>query len=197
MARYRPDRKMIWLMKKELKSLFRSRWLIFGLMISPIFAWMFEGAFLSFVVAQTTQEPETVFITLEDEGIWGQTLYEEIEANMDPLLIEELVNVTLQQGEDMVGNRTLSVWVLIPENFTQEIIASNRSTLVVWVNTANFRATAAAQRVDYFARQVIDSRIILRELHVSWNTISPEATYGHSLAIFLVMLVSVMAPSPY
>ncbi|MFX1416412.1 MAG: ABC transporter permease [Promethearchaeota archaeon] len=192
-----PDRKMIWLIKKEVKSLFRSRWLIFGLMVSPLFAWMFEGAFLSFVVAQTSAEPETVYITLDDEGIWGNTLYSAIESEMDALLIEQLLNVTRSEGEDMVANRTLSVWVLIPENFTHELEAANRSTLVVWVNTGNFRATAAAQRIDAFAKQIINEIVIIRDLRVDWYTITPEATYGHSLAVFLVMIVSVMAPSPY
>ncbi|MFW9864451.1 MAG: ABC transporter permease [Candidatus Thorarchaeota archaeon] len=190
-----PDRKMKYLIKKELKSLFRSRWLIFGLIISPVFAWLFEGAFLSFVVGQTTSEPSRVFITLEDEGVLGQDLYDAIESNMDTLRISELVDITKEEGDEMVANRNLSVWVRIPSNFTQELQYSNVSTLVIWVNTGNFRATAAGTRINNFARDEII--IITRDLDVRWFTISPEATYGHSLAVFLVMIVSVMAPSPY
>ncbi|MFW9799691.1 MAG: ABC transporter permease [Candidatus Thorarchaeota archaeon] len=192
-----PNAKMIWLIKKELKSLFRSRWLVFGLVVSPLFAWLFEGAFLSFIVAQTTSEPETVFITLEDDGVWGNTLYGAIEGNTSSLLIERLLNVTREDGDNMVGNRTLSVWVLIPDNFTQQLETANVSTLVIWVNTGNFRATAAAQRIDVFAKEVINEILVIRDLQVAWFTITPEATYGHSLAVFLVMIVSVMAPSPY
>jgi ABC-type Na+ efflux pump permease subunit len=195
LRRLTPDRKMKYLIKKELKSLFRSRWLIFGLIISPVFAWVFEGSFLSFVVGQTTSEPSRVFITLDDEGVLGQTLYDAIESNMDELRISELVNVTKEQGDQMVANRTLSVWVRIPSNFTQELEHNNVSTLVIWVNTGNFRATAAGNRIDNFARSQIV--IITRDLRVNWFTISPEATYGHQLAVFLVMIVSVMAPSPY
>jgi len=193
----RPDAKMLWLIRKELKSLFRSRWLIFGLIISPVFAWTFEGVFLSFVVAQTTSEPESVYITLEDQGIWGNTLYSQIESNMTPLLIEQLINITREDGNSMVNDRTLSVWVIIPEDFTQELDTNNASTMVIWVNTGNFRATAAANRVDIFAKSVINEIQIIRDLKVNWFTITPEATYGHSLAIFLVMIVSVLAPSPY
>jgi ABC-type Na+ efflux pump permease subunit len=155
-----PDSKMKYLVKKELKSLFRSRWLIFGLIISPVFAWLFEGAFLSFVVAQTTSEPSRVFITLEDEGVWGQTLYDAIESDMDELLISELLNITKQEGDEMVANRTLSVWVRIPSNFTQELQYNNASTLVIWVNTGNFRATAAGNRVAGFARSVIEAGVL-------------------------------------
>ena len=197
LPRLKPDRKMLWLMKKELKSLFRSRWLIFGLIISPVFAWSFEGAFLSFVVAQTTSEPQDVFITLEDDGVLGSNLYSQIESNMSrpELLINKLINITREDGNNMVNNRTLSVWVIIPENFTQDLQANNESTMVIWVNTGNLRASAAAQRVDAFAKGII--KIVVQDLTVRWFTISPEATYGHSLAVFLVMIVSVLAPSPY
>ncbi len=187
--------KTVWLLRKEIKSVVRSRWLLIGFMLGPMFAWLFQGAFLSFIVAQTTEEAETVYITNADEGIWGQTLYNAIESNREQLRIDPLINVTRQEGEWMIGNKTLSVWVLIPENFTRELVESNRSTLVIWVNTGNFRATAAAQRIDVFARQLIV--LVVRDLQVHWYTIAPEATYGHHLAIFLVMLTSVLAPAPY
>jgi ABC-type Na+ efflux pump permease subunit len=185
------------MLKKEIKSVLRSRWLVLGFIISPLFAWLFQGAFLSFIVAQTTEEPETVYITNADDGSWGNTLYAAIEGNREDLLIDPLIQVTRQEGENLVGNRSVSVWVLIPENFTEELETNNRSTLAIWVNTGNFRATAAAQRIDIFAKQVINEIVIIRDLQVSWNTIAPEATYGHQLAIFLVMITSVLAPAPY
>ncbi|TFG03662.1 ABC transporter permease [Candidatus Thorarchaeota archaeon] len=191
------DSKTIWMLKKEVKSVLRSRWLLLGFMISPLFAWLFQGAFLSFIVAQTSEEPEMVYITLEDDGSWGQTLYNEIAANKSELLIDPLVDVTKNYGQQLVNNRSLSVWVLIPENFTQQLEVNNRSTLVIWVNTGNIRATAAAQRLDAFAKEVINEIQIIRDLQVNWYTIAPEATYGHQLAIFLVMLTSVLAPAPY
>ncbi|MHA1811988.1 MAG: ABC transporter permease, partial [Candidatus Thorarchaeota archaeon] len=191
------SRKTIWLFKKEIKSVLRSRWLLLGFIISPLFAWLFQGAFLSFIVAQTTTEPETVYITVEDNGTWGKTLYDAIRTHTDELLIDPLVNVSRSYGEGLVANKTVSVWVLIPENFTEELENNNRSTLIMWVNTGNFRATAAAQRIDYFARQVIDKVIVIRNLQVQWYTVAPEATYGHQLAIFIVMLTSVLAPAPY
>ncbi len=191
------DRKMVWMLRKEIKSVLRSRWLLLGFMISPLFAWLFQGAFLSFIVAQTTEEPEMVYITNEDNGIWGETLYNAIEANTDLLLIDPLVNVTREFGQSLVDNKTVSVWVYIPENFTQELENSNKSTLTIWVNTGNFRATAAAQRIDFFSKQTINEIIVVRDLQVNWHTISPEASYGHQLAIFLVMLTSVLAPAPY
>jgi ABC-2 type transport system permease protein len=75
--------------------------------------------------------------------------------------------------------------------------STTESTLQIVVNTASFRATAAAQRIDTFARKVIDKVQIIRQLTVNWYTIAPEVNYGYSLAIFLVMLTSVVAPAPY
>jgi len=193
----RIDTKTIWLLRKEIRSVLRSRWLLFGFIVSPLFAWLFQGAFLSFIVSQTTAEPERVYITLDDNGTWGKTLYGAIEANVSELLIDPLVNVTKSEGVYLVNNRSVSVWVLIPENFTQDLMTHNESTLVIWVNTGNFRATAAAQRIDTFAKWVIDEIKVIRNLEVDWYTIAPEATYGHQLAIFLVMLTSVLAPAPY
>jgi ABC-type Na+ efflux pump permease subunit len=197
MKKPRLDAKTLWMIRKEVKEVFRSRWLILGFIISPMFAWLFQGAFLSFIVGQTSEEPEMVYITVEDNGTLGRQLYEAIYANRSTqeLLIDPLVNVTLEQGQALVFNKTVSVWVLIPENFTQELNTTGHSTLQIVVNTASFRATAAASRIDAFAKSVIN--IVVRDLQVDWYTIAPEANYGHQLAIFLVLLTSVLAPAPY
>ncbi|MHA1637182.1 MAG: hypothetical protein ACTSUB_04125, partial [Candidatus Thorarchaeota archaeon] len=130
MVRQIIDPKMMWLLKKEIKTLIRSRWLIIGLIISPIFAFMFQGAFLSFIVGQTTEETEMVYITNEDTGEWGQSLYTFIQENKDGvLLIEPLIDVTKQEGENLVANKSLSVWVYIPSNFTVELDTTTTSTL--------------------------------------------------------------------
>jgi ABC-type Na+ efflux pump permease subunit len=197
MTRLRLDAKTMWMIRKEVREVFRSRWLILGFIISPMFAWMFQGAFLSFIVGQTTEEPEQVYITVEDNGVWGRQLYEAIYANRSNLLIDPLVNITLEQGQGLVADKTVSVWVLIPENFTQELNTTTHSTLQIVVNTASFRATAAASRIDAFAKSVINEAIVIRDVEVDWYTISPETNYGYQLAIFLVILTSVLAPAPY
>ncbi|NWF94525.1 MAG: ABC transporter permease [Candidatus Thorarchaeota archaeon] len=191
------DSKTVWMLKKEVKTVLRSRWLLFGFMLSPMVAWLFQGAFLSFIVAQTSEEPEAVHITVEDNNTYGRMLYQAIYDNREALLIDPLVNVTRAEGERLVENKSMAVWVWIPENFTSSLESLNRSTMVMWVNTGSFRASAAAQRLDWFAKQVINEVIVIRDLEVRWETTSPEATYGHQLAIFLVMLTSVLAPAPY
>lgn len=195
--RNRSGTKSVWMLKKEVKSVLRSRWLILGFIISPLFAWLFQGAFLSFIVAQTTEEPETVYITMQDGDEWGQRLYDNIEGNQSELLIKELINVTPSEGQKLVENRSVSVWVVIPENFTENLEQQNRSTLSIWVNTANYRATAAAARIQNFASNVIDKINVIRRVEFDYYNVAPEATYGHQLAIFLVMITSVLAPSPY
>lgn len=207
MPSLRIDRKTIYLLKKEIKSVFRSRWLLLGFIISPLFAWLFEGAFLTFLVAQTTEEEETVYITPEDEGAWGQFLYNAIDSQVtlekDPnatkiLRINELKAVDKESGQELWDNRTAQVWVWIPANFTEVLETTNQSMLVITVNTANYRAYAAASRVTNFAISIIRYIITIRDLQVKWIfPVTPEATFGHQLAIFLVMITSVLAPSPY
>ena len=201
------EKKTLWLLRKEVKSVLRSRWLLLGFMISPLFAWLFEGAFLTFIVAQTTEEEETVYITPEDDGAWGQFLYNtlnaQVELEQDPnatkiLRINELKVVDKESGQELWDNRTAQVWVWIPANFTEVLEDTNRSMLVITVNTANYRAYAAASRITNFAISVIRYIITIRDLQVKWIfPVTPEATFGHQLAIFLVMITSVLAPSPY
>ena len=191
------DAKTLWMIRKEIREVTRSRWLILGFIISPMFAWLFQGMFLSFIVYQTSEEPEMVYITVEDDGEWGRLLYEEIVRNTTKLLIDPLVNITLEDAQQMIVDKTISVWVYIPANFSVELNADTISTMEIVVNTASFRAQASAGRIDAFAREVINEVTIIRNLQISWYTIAPEANYGHQLAIFLVMLTSVLAPAPY
>ena len=192
-----PDIKTLWMIRKEIREVTRSRWLILGFIISPMFAWMFQGAFLSFIVYQTSEEPEMVFITLEDDGYWGRHLYESIAGNKSNLLIDPLVNISLEEAQQKIADKTISVWVYIPAGFSQELNSTTNSTMQIVVNTASFRATAAASRIDAHSKLIINAVVTIREVLINWYTISPEANYGHQLAIFLVMLTSVLAPAPY
>ncbi len=204
MMSMRIDSKTVWILRKEIKTILRSRWLLLGFIISPLFAWMFQGMFLGFIVEQAV-EPETVYITLDDEGGWGQILNSSIvtqvtleNANLTEkvLLIEQLVPVERSVGQSLWDNRTASVWLWIPSNFTEILEATNRSTIHIAVNTGNFRASAAAARLAEFSRNIIIE--IVRDLRIAWEVpTTAEASYGHQLAIFLVMLTSVLAPGPY
>lgn len=202
-SRLRIDPKMLWLLRKEVKSVLRSRWLLVGFIISPLFAWMFQGAFLGFIYAQTTVEPETIYITNDDTGIWGNHVYGNLSESSNNLLIRDLINVTQLEGIQMTENITVSVWIYIPSNFTEELLDPNRildptrSSLDVTFNSASFRASAAATRLSNYIAGLINQFTIDRLVRIEARTVAPAANYGHQLAIFLVMLTSVLAPSPY
>ncbi len=200
-------KKTVWLLKKEVKSVLRSRWLLLGFMISPLFAWLFQGVFLNFLFA-TAVEPEHVYITNEDglEGnsTWGNYLYDTLQAQFEyeKTIADEhkflnylnLTTVTASEGEALWDNRTAAVWIYIPANFTEVFESYNVTTLTIYVNSGSFRATAAYERTKNFAQW------LMRATDLWVQQISPpaaEASYGHQLAIFLVMITSVMAPSPY
>ncbi|MGY5881610.1 MAG: hypothetical protein RTV31_15270, partial [Candidatus Thorarchaeota archaeon] len=150
------DAKTFWMIRKEIREVTRSRWLILGFIISPMFAWLFQGMFLSFIVYQTSEEPEMVYITVEDDGEWGRLLYEEIVKNKTILLIDPLVNVSLTEAQQMIIDKTISVWVHIPAGFSEELNTNTNSTMEIVVNTASFRAQAAAARIDGFSKLVIN-----------------------------------------
>ncbi|MFW9834616.1 MAG: ABC transporter permease, partial [Candidatus Thorarchaeota archaeon] len=70
----------------------------------------------------------------------------------------------------------------------------NVTTMTVYVNSGSFRASAAYERIRYYAQYWMRAT----DLYVQQITPpAAEASYGHQLAIFLVMITSVMAPSPY
>jgi ABC-2 type transport system permease protein len=200
-------KKTIWLLKKEVKSVLRSRWLLFGFMISPMFAWLFQGFFLNFLFA-TAVDPEQVYITNEDglsgDSTWGDYLYNNLLAQFEYekgipdeqkwLNYENLTTVNSTDGMALWDNRTAPVWILIPANFTEVFESFNVTTLTIYVNSGSFRASAAFERTKGFAQ------LLMRTTDLWVQQISPpaaEASYGHQLAIFLVMITSVMAPSPY
>ena len=192
-----------WLLKKEVKSVLRSRWLILGFIISPLFAWLFQGFFLNFLFA-TSVQPETVYITVDDEGPWGQYLYNKFyslyqnesskPADQQLLKFSDFINVSRETGQALWDNRTAPVWIYIPANFTELFDQYNVTTMTVYVNSGSFRASAAYERIRVYAQYWMRAT----DLYV--QQITPpvaEASYGHQLAIFLVMITSVMAPSPY
>ncbi len=191
------DKKVYWLIKKEVKSIVRSRWLMLGFIISPIFAWMFQGAFLSFVVGETTVEPSDVYMTLEDNGPLGQQLFRSIVNHSEDLRIRQIINITREEGQQLIAERRLTVWIVIPENFTYLLNTTHSCLVEFYVNTGNFRATSVAWLIRGFIYSQITRIIVVQEVQFSWETIAPERTYGHQLAIFLIMLTSVVAPAPY
>ena len=192
-------RKDTFLIKKELKSLMRSRWLILGFIISPMFAWLFQGAFLSFIVGETVQLKSKIYFTLEDEGAIGTSLFRNITENQDNLRINKMINITREEGQQLIENRSLTAWIIIPANFTSNYTGSGHPIGWVdfYVNTGIVRATSVASTIRTYINNQLDDYTWNSEVRIHWNTISPEATYGHQLAIFLVMLTSVLAPAPY
>ena len=200
-------KKTIWLLKKEVKSVLRSRWLVLGFIISPLFAWLFQGFFLNFLFA-TAVEPEDIYITNEDglgvNGTYGQYIFDSLKAQYEsesPLPIDDqflkfssFTNVTQSEGQALWDNRTAPVWILIPANFTEVFNETSITTLTIYVNSGSFKASAAFERIKNYAQW------LMRATDLWVQQISPpatEASYGHQLAIFLVMITSVMAPSPY
>ncbi|MGY5852835.1 MAG: ABC transporter permease, partial [Candidatus Thorarchaeota archaeon] len=168
-----------------------------GFIISPMFAWLFQGAFLSFIVGETVEYKSKVYMTLEDEGINGTELFGMIAENADSLRISQIINITREEGAQLILNRTLTVWIVIPGNYTELLTTTTRCWVEFYVNTGNFRANSVAYGIRNYIYQQVTRVTYPQRVFFIWETIAPESTYGHQLAIFLIMLTSVLAPAPY
>ncbi len=168
-----------------------------------MFAWLFQGAFISFVYDQSTGTGarSKVYFTLQDDGPIAESLFRNISENQFNLNITQIINITLDEGQALIDNRTLTVWVVIPEEFSDSYTNWTGhhpiGTVQIYVNTGMLRARAVSIKIKTFINAQIDYRPWVREVRIQEFTISPEATYGHQLAIFLIMITSVLAPAPY
>ncbi len=186
---------LFWLFKKELKSAYRSKWLMFGFVVGPLIAWGFQGVFLAYMFGQATGGGQTVYYTNDDLGPIGGDLINAIEGNATYLGIGELIEINATYGQKLVADGSVGIWIYIPENFTHLLLTYNTTTLKIYVDTSSTKATSVAKAIEYFSKNYIN--IVIRELQVEEIPVSKEATYGFQLAIFLVMLMSVVAPAPY
>ena len=72
------------------------------------------SAFLSFIVGETVQLKSKIYFTLEDEGEIGTSLFRNITENQDNLRISKMINITREEGLQLIDNRSLTAWIIIP-----------------------------------------------------------------------------------
>ncbi len=186
---------ILWLLKKELRSASRARWLMLGFVLGPLLMWGFQAFIQGFIVRSVTAGGLTVYITNEDEGHFGSELQQLIVKSSAELNLGAIVDITSSQGLNMVEQGNLTVWVVIPPDFTSDLDKLNKTTLVVYVDSSSMLASGTAHRIEMFAKSVID--VYQQELYIDENAIREEATIGLMLVTFLIPFVTVIAPGPF
>ena len=63
---------IFWLLKKELRSASRARWLMLGFVLGPLLLWSFQAFIQGFIARSLVAGGLTVYITNEDEGNIGE-----------------------------------------------------------------------------------------------------------------------------
>ena len=188
---------IFWLLKKELRSASRARWLMLGFVFGPLLMWGFQAFVQGFVARSVAAGGLTVYITNEDEGDFGSVLQQLIVNSSAELNLGAVVEITSSQGLSMVEEGNLTVWVVIPPDFTSNLTREQekKTTLVVYVDSGSMLASGTAHRIEMFAKSVIDK--YEQELHIDEKAIREEVTIGLMLVTFLIPFVTVLAPGPF
>ena len=186
---------IFWLVKKELRSASRARWLMLGFVIGPLLTWGFQAFIQGFIVQSAASGGLTVYITNEDEGNFGSELQQLIVDSSSELNLGAAIKISSSEGLNMVDEGNLTVWVLIPPDFTFNLTKEQRTTLIVYVDSSSIQASSTAHRIELYAKSIID--VYHQELHIEEKAIREEVTFGLILVTFLIPFVTVMAPAPF
>ena len=186
---------IFWLLKKELRSASRARWLMLGFVFGPLLMWGFQAFVQGFVARSVAAGGLTVYITNEDQGDSGSGLQQLIVNSSAELNLGAVVEIKSSQGLSMVEEGNLTVWVVIPPDFTSNLTTEQETTLIVYVDSGSMLASGTAHRIEMFAKSVID--VYQQELHIDEKAIREEVTIGLMLVTFLIPFVTVLAPGPF
>ncbi len=185
----------LWLVRKELTSARRSRWLILAIIMGPLLAWGFQALVQGFMFRSIAAGGLTVYYTNEDEGLIGTEIVEQMVLYNSTLQLGKLVEISMSVGTSMVEEGNMTVWIIFPMNFTSSLESERRTTLTVYVDSGSMQATGTANRVEYFIKELID--VYEQELVIEEKPVRVVANFGLLLVTFLVPILSVTAPAGF
>ena len=185
---------IFWLLKKELRSASRARWLMLGFVLGPLLLWGFQAFIQGFIARSLVAGGLTVYITNEDEGNIGEEL-QFILNHSSELNLGAIIELTRSQGLNMVEKGNLTVWLVIPSDFTLNLTIEKRATIIVYVDSSSILASSTAHRIEMLAKNSID--VYQQELYIVEKAIREEVNFGLTLVTFLIPMVAVLAPGPF
>ncbi len=127
-------RQLSYLIRQELKSALRSRYIFLSFIIMPIFIWILQGLvplFMLGVLGNNSVEGEIIHVTNLDQGTvtWNnqtfslgdyfvKKLNESTMDNNSLLYKARIQLVDVETGEVGIKNGDIKFWIIIPENFS-------------------------------------------------------------------------------
>ncbi|MFX1256116.1 MAG: ABC transporter permease [Promethearchaeota archaeon] len=202
---------LFYLIKQELRSASRSRWMIFGFILMPIIAWGIQGAMQGVIQGTITEgvfntSEIDIYYTNADNGAKGTLLIQNLTQLNEPYLNTSgnFIEVNWVEGNTSIHNGTAPIWLVIPENFTDDLLSNSNSSLSL-LHSNSPTAMIVAQRLIILIHQLLDIievqiteyvQITVEEISVPGGGGVFEM-FGAGLVTFVAILMSVMAPAPF
>ncbi|MFX1534876.1 MAG: ABC transporter permease [Promethearchaeota archaeon] len=203
---------LFYLIKQELKSASRSRWMIFGFILMPILAWGIQGAMQGVIQGTITEgvfntSEIDIYYTNADRGTKGTLLIQNLTQLNEPYLNTSgnFIEVNWVEGNASIHNGTAPIWLLILENFTDNFLSNSSNSSLSLLHSNSPTAIIVAQRLIILIHQLLDIievkiteyvQITVEEISVPGGGGVFEM-FGAGLVTFVAILMSVMSPAPF
>ncbi|MFX0093252.1 MAG: ABC transporter permease, partial [Candidatus Hodarchaeota archaeon] len=203
---------VFYLIKQELKSAARSRWMFFGFILMPILAWGFQGGMQGVIQGTITEDvlntsEVDIYYTNEDLGSAGALLIDQLRQLNYPYINASgnFIPVSWIEGNTSIHNGTAPIWLEIPQNFTTNLISNSTNSSLSLLYSNSPPAMIVGQRLLILIHQLLDVievkiteyvHIHLEEVRIPGGGGVLEMI-GAGLVTFVAILMSVMAPAPF
>lgn len=167
------------LIKKELLEIFRDPRLFLGMIIVPVLIFPLMGGAMRVSMEATTKEMEKMNVGLINLDIKdGNGNYSEIFYNLmigNKLVVTNISTTSVDEGLKWCGDHGIKTLVVLPSNFTEQIILGKSADVGVYQILKRFDMgeAAGAQRVVQTIN-LFNSLVIASELQVQYPGSTPS-----------------------
>ncbi len=217
-------RQLSYLVRQELRSALRSRYIFLSFVILPIFIWILQGfvpLVMVGVITGSTAEGEVIHVTNLDDGVitWNNQsislgeyfiskLNESTLDNNSLLYKARIKFIDFEEGDTGIRTGDVKFWLLIPENFssTWNNTSLNSSSVVFRYRAGENRFTVLRiqQGIENILSQppftiihIIPEKSSILRSEVIQIEGKQEFNFGVSFFSFFAVLLAVLAPAPY
>ena len=142
--------------KKEIKEQLRSRRTLLTLIIVPFLVWVGVGLMHAFMFGAMTPggplaAPMDIYLTVLDPedgngtfGLAAREIIMAVAANLSATVHE----VPYEEGRALVERGEITLYIVIPENFTESLVETGVGVVEIWIDPTSPRASAAAAAIE-------------------------------------------------
>ncbi len=209
--------RIAYLVLQELRSASRTRYIILTFILMPLLMWGFQAGIQVFIGSSFTGEGETIWVSNQDIGnatINGESV------NLGKLFVDKLENAThynttllhkvnikeisLNEGVKLRDDGTISIWIIIPQNFSSSYENNNLTNFEFWYKPGAVSVTilqAGIEEVTYSPPLTKINVNIEKQCYYNSQKIvyegKKEFSFGIGFLSFISIIIAVMAPAPF